>query len=130
MALERDTVQRWLDAYVQAWLSYEPDAIGALFSDDAIYAFHPWDKNGAVAHGRAAIVKAWSEPKDPPGTYQAQYEPIAIDGDVAVATGRSSYFTKSGVLKREYYNCFVMQFDSDGRCTQFTEWFMKVPKST
>jgi hypothetical protein len=127
MALERDTVQQWLDAYVQAWRSYEPDAIGALFSDHATYAWHPWDKEADVARGRAAIVNAWLDHKDAPGTYQAHYEPIAIDRDVAIATGRSSYFTRSGALKREFYNCFVMTFDANGQCTAFTEWFMQAP---
>jgi len=127
MALERDSVQRWLDAYVQAWLNYEPDAIGALFSDDATYAWHPWDKDEDVVRGRAAIVNAWLDNKDAPGSYHAAYEPIAIDGQIAIATGRSRYFTKSGALKREFYNCFVMQFDGDGLCTRFTEWFMQAP---
>jgi hypothetical protein len=29
---------------------------------------------------------------------------------------------------RAYDNCFVMRFDSDGRCREFTEWYMKRPK--
>jgi SnoaL-like domain len=128
MALKRETVQQWLDAYVQAWLSYEPDAIGALFSDQATYAWHPWDSDTDVVRGRAEIVKAWLDDKDKPGTYQAHYEPLAIDGDLAIATGRSRYFDSSGALKREFHNCFVMHFDERGQCTSFTEWFMQTPR--
>jgi len=128
VTLNRGSLKKWLDAYVQASLSYEPDAIGALFSDDATYAWHPWDEAGDVVRGRAAIVKAWLEDRHAPGTYQAHYEPIAIDGDVAIATGHSRYFTKSGVLRREFFNCFVMHFDRAGQCTSFIEWFMQAPR--
>jgi hypothetical protein len=29
--LTQDDVQRWLDAYIDAWRSYDREAIGALF---------------------------------------------------------------------------------------------------
>jgi hypothetical protein len=34
MALDRNGFQRWLDDYVLAWRTYDPEAIRALFSDD------------------------------------------------------------------------------------------------
>jgi len=125
MTLDKEGVAQWLAAYVRAWQSYEPDAIGALFSEDATYAWHPWDEE--PVRGRAAIVGAWLRDKDAPGTFQAEYEPLAIDGDVVVATGLTRYLGSSGAVEREYYNCFVMRFDEQGRCTSFTEWFMQTP---
>lgn len=129
MAIDRQSVSRWLESYVQAWHSYDPQAIGALFSEDASYAWHPWDEGDDVARGRDAIVRAWTGDKDPPGTYEAEYAPIAVDGDVAVASGRSRYYKAGGALDREYDNVFVMRFDADGRCSAFTEWFMQRPRS-
>ena len=41
MPLDRDTVSRWLEAYVRAWETYDPHAIGELFAEDATYAWHP-----------------------------------------------------------------------------------------
>jgi hypothetical protein len=32
-----------------------------------------------------------------------------------------------GPVNEAYDNCFVMRFDSDGLCREFTEWFMKRP---
>jgi ketosteroid isomerase-like protein len=129
MPLDHQTVRRWLDDYVRAWESYDPSAIGELFSEDATYAWHPWDKGDDVVSGRAAIVEAWLADKDKPGTYKAAYAPIAVDGDVAVATGQSQYFDKaSGALQKEFHNCFVMRFDSEGRCREFTELFMQTPQ--
>jgi ketosteroid isomerase-like protein len=122
--VDRQSVARWLEAYVQAWLTYDRAAIGALFSDDATYAWHPWDQ---PVRGRAAIVEAWFQDQDAPGTYEGHYEPIAVDGDVAIATGRSRYFDANRMLEREYHNCFVMRFNEHGQCTAFTEWFMQTP---
>jgi hypothetical protein len=46
-----------------------------------------------------------------------------------VATGRSRYFDQDGAVEREYHNCFVMRFDGEGRCAEFTEWFMQQPRA-
>lgn len=123
--MNRADVQRWLDAYVDAWKSYDPGAIGALFSEDAAYAYHPYDE---PLRGRDAIVASWTGEgnRDAPGTYDGHYEPVAVDRDVAVASGRSQYFEPDGAtLKREFYNLFVMRFDADGRCAEFREWYME-----
>ena len=32
-----------------------------------------------------------------------------------------------GPIDEIYDNCFVMRFDADGRCREFTEWFVKRP---
>jgi hypothetical protein len=47
-----------------------------------------------------------------------------VEGEQAVATGRSRYLDPDGALKRQYHNCFVLRFDGEGRCT---EWFMLHP---
>lgn len=123
--MERQGVQRWLDAYVDAWKSYDRAAIGALFSEDAAYAYHPYDE---PVRGRDAIVASWAdeENRDMPGTYGGHYDPIAVEGNVAVASGRSQYFEADGTtLKREFYNLFVMRFDDSGRCAEFREWYME-----
>jgi uncharacterized protein (TIGR02246 family) len=122
VATDRATVAAWLDAYVAAWKSYDPAAVGALFAEDATYAYHPWDE---PLRGRTAIVTDWLANQDPPGSFEAAYEPLAVDGDLAVATGRSRYLAPDGSLVREYWNCFVLRLDADGRCREFTEWYMK-----
>jgi hypothetical protein len=131
--MDHAAVQDWLDRYVGAWLTYDPDQIGDLFSDDVAYRYHPYDSPIA---GRDAVVASWlddsSEPKaserDAPGTYEASYAPVAVDGDVAVATGTSSYRKEpGGPVFRVFHNCFVMAFDSDGRCRDFTEYYIQQP---
>ena len=52
--MDRPVLQAWLDRYVQAWKSYDPDAIGALFGEDATYRYHPYDGDDQVIRGRDA----------------------------------------------------------------------------
>lgn len=120
--MDRPAFQRWLDAYVDAWKTYEPDKIGALFSEDAQYCYHPQDE---PVRGRQAIVDSWLEEPDAAGTYDASYHPLAIDGDVHVAEGVSRYFDAEGELRDEYCNVYVCRFDGDERCTEFTEYWIQ-----
>jgi SnoaL-like domain len=121
--VDRAAVVDWLKAYVRAWETYSPEAIGDLFSEHATYSYHPYDE---TVVGRQAIVASWLKDPDPPGTYEASYAPIAIDGDVAVVNGRSRYFNDStrSEQTKEWDNLFVIVFDEDGRCRSFREWYV------
>ena len=66
--MTHDDANRWLQAYVDAWRSYDPAAIAALFTDDARYRYHPWDD---PVEGRDAIVADWLGNKDDPGAWEA-----------------------------------------------------------
>jgi ketosteroid isomerase-like protein len=127
----REEVDRWLTDYVEAWKTYDRDKIAALFADDINYRYHPGDD---PIVGRDAVVQSWlgegdhpdASDRDEPDTFEAAYRAVAVDGDRAVATGISSYREEpGGPIVRVYDNCFVMQFDSEGRCREFTEWFMQ-----
>ena len=131
--MDRPAVQEWLDRYVAAWETYDPDRIGALFSEEATYRYHPADEGDDVARGRDAIVEAWIAPeggastRDEPGTYDAHYEPYAIDGERAVAVGWSRYWkdAERSAVDRIYDNVFLLRFDADGRCADFTEIYLE-----
>ena len=132
--MDRATAQRWLDDYVSAWKSYDRDDIAALFAEDVAYRFHPSDE---PLVGREAVVDAWlgastaagSSTRDAPGTYDAHYTPYAVDGDVVVARGTSVYQNHpDGPVTRTYDNCFLIRFDADGRCAEFTELYMERPR--
>lgn len=127
MELERSQVDRWLQAYVAAWKSYDREEIAALFAEDVEYRYHPYDK---PVRGREAVVASWLREPDAPGTYHAKYGCVAVDGDVAVATGSSVYRSEpGGPVARVYDNCFVMRFDASGGCRELTEWYAQRPRS-
>lgn len=117
--MDHASFQAWLERYIAAWRSADPAAIGDLFSADATYFYGPYHE---AVSGREAIVAGWTDSPDEPGSWEAEYRPLAIDGDVAVATGESRYANRS-----TFSNIFACRFDSDGRCTDFREWFMERP---
>jgi ketosteroid isomerase-like protein len=113
-------LQRWLDAYISAWRSYDEDEIRALFSDDVVYAYHPYDE---PIRGVTAVAASWLENRDEPDSWEASYAPALIAGGAAVATGETRYASGDA-----FSNLFQLEFDADGRCTRFVEWYLLQPK--
>jgi ketosteroid isomerase-like protein len=123
--MNKESLAAWLDRYVEAWKSYEPQAIGNLFTEDATYRFQPW---GEPLAGRDAIVANWLKSPDAPGSWRAQYGPFAVDGDRAVATGWTDYFAEDrSTVDRRYYNVWLMRFHENGQCSEFVEVYMEPP---
>ena len=119
--MDHAAFKAWLDRYVDAWRLGDPTAIGDLFSIDVRYAFDPF---GEAVVGRAAVVAAWLTDPDAPGSWEADYEVLAVDGEVSVAHGRTRYLTDDrSAIDREFANIFACRFDDDGRCREFTEWY-------
>ena len=99
--MQRVDVDRWLEDYVDAWTTYDRERIRALFSDDVEYRYHPYDE---PVRGGDAVADTWlgegghdgASTRDEEGTYEAAYRAVVVDGDVAVATGSTSYRSKPG----------------------------------
>ena len=126
--MNRELLQKWLEEYVEAWRTYEPEKIRNLFSENALYFYSPFDEQTHL-RGREAIVADWLKAPDAVGSWEAHYVPVAVEGNVGVAQGRSRYFTPDGSIQKQFDNIFVLHFDEAGRCTRFTEWFMQ-PRSS
>ncbi len=122
--MDIQAVAAWLDGYSQAWGTYDADQIGALFSEDAVYYYKPFEE---PVRGREAIVASWLEEPDEPGTYEGSYRPVLVADDQAVARGFSRYFNTNGSVAEEFDNLFLLRFDPDGRCAEFREWYMRKP---
>jgi ketosteroid isomerase-like protein len=123
----RAMVQRWLDAYVAAWKSYDEKQIADLWTEDAVWVY-PF---GIRAAGRDAITAEWMAERDvfAGRGYDARYKPIAIDGGVVVTHGRTLFFdVASGAIQGEFDNIWVLRFAPDGRCAEFHEWYAGRPE--
>jgi ketosteroid isomerase-like protein len=129
--MDRESAQTWLDSYISAWKSYDRAEIAALFADDVVYRYHP---NDDPTLGVEAVVASWIGDSAAPGastrdaldTYDATYTPVAINGDVVVATGSTTYReTPDGPVTQVFDNCFVMRFDDQGRCADFVEYYTR-----
>ena len=84
-AMDHTRFAAWLRGYIDAWRTGDRAAVEALFTEDARYAFAPFRP---PLLGRDAIVEMWLKEPDAPGSWTADYRPLAVDGHVAVAHGR------------------------------------------
>jgi ketosteroid isomerase-like protein len=122
--MTHDDVQTWLDRYIAAWRANERDPIRELFSEDVAYSYRPCEGAEHTVRGREALVDDWLKEPDQPDGWDAKYEPYAVDGDRAVATGWSRYAATGDEPERTYHNTYLLRFDADGRCAEFREYYM------
>lgn len=81
--LNRRSLERWLEAYKQAWQEGDPAQIGPLFSEDATYAETPF---GDSIRGRAGIIEYWTGgAQDTQTNVSFGYGILAVEGDTGFA---------------------------------------------
>jgi uncharacterized protein (TIGR02246 family) len=113
-------LRTFVEGYVRAWNSNDPAEIGALFTQDAAYYTEPYSQPW---RGRDEIVRQWLDHRDEPGETEFRWQPLTVGPDVAVVQGETFYRTPP----RTYSNLWVIRLDAEGRCSEFTEWWMRHP---
>lgn len=113
-----ERLDNWMDQYVLAWSSNEAEDIRALFTEEAVYdpqtAGGEWD-------GVEEIIARWQEIDDSEDNWDFEWRPVVETEEVAVIKGRTHYFEPETI----YRNLFVIRFSEDGRCYDFTEWYIE-----
>jgi hypothetical protein len=122
-----DALRAWLDRYEIAWRSNDATLVEALFTDEAVYRWHPWDDEGDLARGADAIARAWLESPDAPGSWELHAVPLAVNGDLGIARCVTRYHQTDARPARTYHNIFLVRLDPDGHCADFTEFYMSEP---
>lgn len=123
--MTHDDVRRWLDRYIGAWRTNDAEQIAALFTEDAAYHYRPYEHPEQTVRGRDAIVASWLDDPDDPASWEASYEPWAVEGDRAVAIGWSRYAASDDEPERTYHNAYLLRFAPDGRCAELREFYMR-----
>lgn len=116
--MDDTATSRWIERYLKAWKSSNTGEIGELFTEDARYYTAPYREPW---RGRQTIVNGWLERRDEPGTWTFEYQVLAEQEDLGVVRGVTDYLEE----KVRYSNLWLVRLDSDGRCTEFVEYFMK-----
>ncbi|MBN9179303.1 nuclear transport factor 2 family protein [Microbacterium sp.] len=108
----------WLDGYLKAWESNDPDDVRAIFTDDAEYWFRPDDPD--PVRGIDAIIEGWPEDEGTHPTYG--FDVLIEDERLGIIKGHVEY-----PGQQSYHNIWEVWFAPDGRAQRFVEWFM-VPR--
>ena len=112
-----DDLRAWIAAYERAWRTAGTTPLRDLFAGDATYAPGPY---ASVLRGRPAIATFWEAQRaGPDEPFTMSWEPVAIDGDTAVARVHVAY---GAPADREYLDLWVVTLDARGRATAFEEW--------
>ena len=109
----------WVAGYIAAWESNEPEQVGALFTDDALYFTSP---DSEPRRGRDAIVAGWLEDRDDPGMWSFDWKLLHEHHEFVVVQGRTEY-----PASQDYLNLWIIRLADDGRASEFTEWYMPRP---
>lgn len=117
----------WLDRYRDAWRSNDVEQIAGLFTEDAVYRWNPFGRDEDEAKGRDAIIDAWLDEPDDPATWELDCEPLAMNGELGVARCRTHYSAQARGEEEAWHNVFLVRLTDDGRCYDFTEFYMKQP---
>ncbi len=108
----------WIAGYRRAWESNDSDDIARLFTEDARYYTAPFRDPW---QGRDDIVARWIEIKDEPSEWTFRSELLGISDDLGFVRGWTTYTDQKHPLS----NLWVIRLAPDGRCSEFTEWWME-----
>lgn len=112
------TTSDWLDGYLRAWRTKDAADVRAIFTDDAEYWFHPYDRE--PVHGIDAIVEAWMGPEPTQAVWDLA---VLVEGEgIGIIRGTVDYPGHAS-----YVNLWEVHLAADGRASKFVEWYLKVP---
>jgi hypothetical protein len=114
-----DAVRSWVEKYIAAWTTNDPEDIRALFTEEAVYATRPHDAD--AWRGREQVVDRWLEARDEPGGWTFDWSVLGADGGLVFVQGFTNYLGD----RPSYDNLWVIRLEPDGRASEFTEWFME-----
>jgi SnoaL-like domain len=131
--LDHAGVQRWLDAHDAAWRSADPAAIAALFADDAVYHLGPfeeaWRGLEGPFRGPDGIAAGWLAGGIRGERFEIDSEILAVEGSRAVVRRRITYLDTDGSVESRWDTCWVVDFDAEGRCAEYGEWYVEGPRA-
>jgi ketosteroid isomerase-like protein len=127
--MDRSDVEHWLDGYLHAWKSDDPQDIAALFTEDITYSPHPWPRESNRWVGRDTVVRNWIERGDSKFGWRFEHELLAVEGDAAVIEGWTYYDPRPDDPRPDAYaNVWLVRFAADGRAREFVEWWVQEPR--
>jgi uncharacterized protein (TIGR02246 family) len=123
--IDTSRIDGWLARYRNAWASDDPELIAGLFTDDVRYFTAPY--RDAIA-GREAVLAWWRAEKESEIPWSFDYEVIAREGDRFVVSGITRYpkGEDGESLAQVYRNLWLVSVDSEGRASEFIEYWMLV----
>jgi hypothetical protein len=115
---ELEAAGRWLEAYGRAWEGRDPDAAADLFTEDASYAWGPFEE---PLRGQGAIRRRWAEATEAQRNVRFGSEVLGAVDAGAVARWWCAFAVGEAHIELE--GIFLVSLTADERCRDFREWW-------
>ncbi len=119
-ALTLQHFEAWLETYGRASAENDAQMSANLFAAHARYFENPFDE---PITGRDAIFEYWNKGAQTLTDKTSSFEILAAQNNCGIARWQSQ-FTVIATGKRRALDCvFLVEFDDDGLCQTFREWW-------
>ena len=116
--MNREQAVAFVEGYGQTWQAWNSKGFADLFTDDVVYVAHPIDE---TVVGRTALLAYVEKEAAVQGEVVVQMGSPVIEGNRVAA---EFWVTCSDAPGATITGCFIARLDTDGRCSQFREyWF-------
>ncbi len=120
MTLSEQKFEQWLRDYGAAWQARDADAFTALFEQEALYYWTPFD---APKKGHEEIASAFATAVLNQRDIDFGARLLYVQAQLGAAHW-SCAFTREGTGKRVHLDgIFVVQFEEGGNALSFREWW-------
>lgn len=119
-ALTQEFFRRWLDTYSRASAENNVQDSANLFAESAAYYETPFAE---PLCGRDAIFRYWEIGAQTLRDKVSTFEILAVQGQRGIARWRSSFIVIESGERLELDCLFVVDFDGQGLCRTFREWW-------
>lgn len=120
--MKREALESWLRAYGLAWERRNPHAAVDLFAENAAYFVLPLT---APIRGQKELMKYWRHVTSTQEQIHFGFEILAAGPAVGIAHWWASFLRTSEKKRFQLDGVCVLSLNSDGRCTEFREWWHK-----
>ena len=119
--VSKESFNRWLSDYGEAWESGSIDAIPGLFSEEAKYFETPFEK---PFEGIEQLMQYWAEgARDSQRDVHFNFDIIETKENIGMARWQATFTRVPSGKKVELDGILLCEFDGTGRCTIFREWW-------
>lgn len=119
-SLTQEFFQAWMESYGKASRQNDPRASANLFAENAAYYETPFAEPRI---GRESIYEYWNKGTQTLKDKESTFEILSVKDHLGIARWQSK-FTVIESDKRVALDClFVVEFDKDGLCQTFREWW-------
>jgi limonene-1,2-epoxide hydrolase len=115
------TVQRWVDAYAEAWRERDPDAAAALFTEDCLYWDHPLREPN---HGVDGVRAYWANATSTQDRVDVRMGQPVESADALRAAVEFWVRMLNGGVEVTLVGILFLRFAEGGRCSELRETWL------